>query len=421
MGKLRGRNGGVLLAGLLASLLLLALGAAPASAEIGKAPPVTVSEVSYDSAHVSTILDPKGLRNYYYFEYSTDNEHWTVGPNGVFTRWIEGGDGPTEVTEDLPLKGGTKYYVRLAFQNEPEFIERYSDGPNTTLETPFVDPATAVKVSSASDITFFTAKFTGEIERPANPDPAFDAHCRIEYVSEAEYQPRNEIQKLYIYARAGTFTLTFHGEKTKPILFNSTPAAVATKLEALADIGPGDVVVTGGPGDLQASHPYFIEFTGAYEFQDVEQMLDDAEGSVGLEGPGDTYLETIAPGHGEEKFNRAQRTPCTPEAVTTPSGKEPVEIELTGLSPNTTYHARLVAENAGAPSYLEAPNFTTVFAPPPTVTMNPVVNPGPSAVDVTSTINPNGTRTIAWFEYSATTASVGRSLPTGTARTSRAH
>ena len=63
------------------------------------------------------------------------------------------------------------------------------------------------------------------------------------------------------------------------------------------------------------SHPYFIEFTGAYEFQDVEQMLDDAEGSVGLEGPGDTYLETIAPGHGEEKFNRAQRTPCTPEAV----------------------------------------------------------------------------------------------------------
>ena len=37
MGKLRGRNGGVLLAGLLASMLLLALGAAPASAEIGTA------------------------------------------------------------------------------------------------------------------------------------------------------------------------------------------------------------------------------------------------------------------------------------------------------------------------------------------------------------------------------------------------
>ena len=72
----------------------------------------------------------------------------------------------------LPLKGGTKYYVRLAFQNEPEFIRallrRAEYDPRNSLPS---TPRPRSKVSSASDITFFTAKFTGRNRTPRQSRP----------------------------------------------------------------------------------------------------------------------------------------------------------------------------------------------------------------------------------------------------------
>lgn len=55
------------------------------------------------------------------------------------------------------------------------------------------------------------------------------------------------------------------------------------------------------------------------------------------------------------------------------AGSTPVEVELQGLTPGTTYHLRLVAENAesgGVPSEAVAPStFTTKVAPAPVVTI----------------------------------------------------
>ena len=91
----------------------LALTAGTASAEIATATAPTITEVTGDSAHLSSTLDPKGGRNYPYFEYSTDQVNWTVGPEGVYTRIVEGEAGPSKVEETLVnLKADTKYYVR---------------------------------------------------------------------------------------------------------------------------------------------------------------------------------------------------------------------------------------------------------------------------------------------------------------------
>lgn len=46
---------------------------------------------------------------------------------------------------------------------------------------------------------------------------------------------------------AGTYILTYDGEPTAGIPFNSTAAQVRTALEALPNVAPGDVAVTGGP------------------------------------------------------------------------------------------------------------------------------------------------------------------------------
>ena len=47
---------------------------------------------------------------------------------------------------------------------------------------------------------------------------------------------------------AGTFTLTFNGQTTVPIARNASAATVQGALEALSNIGSGDVTVSGANG-----------------------------------------------------------------------------------------------------------------------------------------------------------------------------
>jgi hypothetical protein len=67
----------------------------------------------------------------------------------------------------------------------------------------------------------------------------------------------------------GTFTLTYNGATTAAIAFNAAAAAVVTALEALPNIGPGNVAGSGGalPGT-----PVVITFQNQLGKQNVNQM-----------------------------------------------------------------------------------------------------------------------------------------------------
>ncbi|MEU7338711.1 hypothetical protein [Streptomyces sp. NPDC007074] len=70
----------------------------------------------------------------------------------------------------------------------------------------------------------------------------------------------------------GTFTLTFNGQTTSSIVYNAAASAVQSALEALSNIAPGDVTVTGSTGG-----PYTVTFGGgAYDGTDVPQMTATA-------------------------------------------------------------------------------------------------------------------------------------------------
>lgn len=90
----------------------------------------------------------------------------------------------------------------------------------------------------------------------------------------------NEVQRVVVDAAAGTYTLTFSGQTTATIAFNASATtgagSVRAKLEALSNIDPGDVVVTGGPGDAGGTTPYTVTFGGQYHEADVAQMTSDA-------------------------------------------------------------------------------------------------------------------------------------------------
>lgn len=73
-----------------------------------------------------------------------------------------------------------------------------------------------------------------------------------------------------------SFTLTYAGQTTGSIVAAATAAQVQTALEALSNIGVGDVTVTGS-----ASGPYTVTFGGSLANTNVAQMTATPTGGSG--------------------------------------------------------------------------------------------------------------------------------------------
>lgn len=73
-----------------------------------------------------------------------------------------------------------------------------------------------------------------------------------------------------------SFTLTFSGQTTASLAAAATAAQVQAALEALSNVGAGNVVVTGSNGG-----PYTVKFQGALANTDVAQMTATPTGGTG--------------------------------------------------------------------------------------------------------------------------------------------
>ncbi len=73
----------------------------------------------------------------------------------------------------------------------------------------------------------------------------------------------NQIENVLVKASAGRFNLSFGGQTTTDLDYDASAAEVDGALEALPNIGAGNVDVTGGPGDGSGRFPYSITFVGA--------------------------------------------------------------------------------------------------------------------------------------------------------------
>lgn len=76
----------------------------------------------------------------------------------------------------------------------------------------------------------------------------------------------------------GTFTLTFSGQTTAAIAFDASAADVQAALEALGNIGIGDVSVTGDAGG-----PWTVVFSGEYTGVNVPQLTSNGSLTGGTE------------------------------------------------------------------------------------------------------------------------------------------
>lgn len=87
--------------------------------------------------------------------------------------------------------------------------------------------------------------------------------------------PQNEKQTVKINGSptSGTFTLTYDGQTTGNIAYNASNATIVTALEALSNIGVGDVAITGGP---LPNRSITVEFKGALAATNVPQLTSSA-------------------------------------------------------------------------------------------------------------------------------------------------
>jgi len=88
-------------------------------------------------------------------------------------------------------------------------------------------------------------------------------------------------------ATGGTFTLTYSGQTTSNIAYNAAAATVQSNLEALSNLAPGDVVVTGSAGG-----PYTCTFGGTLGDQNVAEMTASGANLTG-EGAGVSVATTV--------------------------------------------------------------------------------------------------------------------------------
>lgn len=77
----------------------------------------------------------------------------------------------------------------------------------------------------------------------------------------------------------------------------------------------------------------------------------------------------------------------------------PLSIPLIGLTPNTTYHYRLVATGAGGSGSGADKTFTTLPLVAPTVTFGPIVDIATVGAVLNGTVSTKGSETTAHFEY----------------------
>lgn len=116
----------------------------------------------------------------------------------------------------------------------------------------------------------------------------------------------NEVQKVTVKAKKGNFKLKFQGEETAAIKFNATAKEVQEALEALGGIDPGDVVVTGGPGDEGGTTPYTVTFGGQFAEEDVP-AIEGVKST--LEEPGEITVTTSVAGGSAGRFVLSHSSP----------------------------------------------------------------------------------------------------------------
>jgi hypothetical protein len=322
----------------------LALGAATASATPPDVTMGTATGPTYSTVHVTGEVNPHGEFIEYFFEVSPDG-----GANWERTNLsgLPEGTTPQPVAGTIEgLKPETTYLARLSAFSYTEFTSVSSPEPSPEFTTLGPVPKPTVTIDPVATFTGTTAHFSGTIDPgAANSDPGFNVHWRFECEpaclslskggggTVVDDGASHTVQVDAAVEPNTTYTVKLIGENaggsdTDETTFKSSKAApLAETLPAFAIEGGTAALLGGRVNPRNDATTYWVE-----------------------------YGTTTAYG---------QKFPLTPAGIGSGGTPQYATQEITGLSPSTVYHFRLVAKNSAGEGEGSDMSFETAPAAPP--------------------------------------------------------
>jgi hypothetical protein len=318
-----------------------------------KEPTLTVipaTAIAYTKADLSGTIDPEGGTAsglYGYFEYSSEPANpdswissYDFGTGGGFIFEGLAGTDPVPVGGTIKgLKPGTTYAVRLRATNFGD-LNTLSPEPYLTFTTKGTSTPPSVTLDPVTAITAHGAHFAGLVDINA-PAEALSDEAKAAYETDWRLECTPECPSGSGSGLSGTISAE-EGSKVISTDAIRLEANTAYEVKLIAEnvFGTFETPIRSFPTPLVA--PTVKPSPGA----------SDGEGGYTLEGtvnPNNSDVTDCKFEWGPNSGSYAFSAPCSPEpggggkAVT-------VEAHLTGLTPGATYHAKLVATNAGGPA-----------------------------------------------------------------------
>jgi hypothetical protein len=377
------------------------------------------AEVQYSKAQISGNVNPNGgnvnavggpVPIHWELQYTRADEpaNWQPAEAGT----IQGAEAESSTSIAVPASAKQLEGLPLATEYKYRLSVSYAGITATSPEGSFTTKAATaanvptVEADDATLVTGTTAHFSGHVT-VSDPDPALYASCEFLYVSDAEFQPHNEQQRLFIGATGGTYTITFTApvsgiqQTTGPVAFNAPAASVQSALQGLPGVGAGAVTVTGGVGDEKGTHPYTIIFSGPLAATNIESLgvdgglltVTQAQAEAGVQ----PSIKVTTISQGSQGFGAAQPIACQPNPVQGTSSVE-VKADVGSLEPHTVYHLRLRAGNVAGTATDDANTFLTEPTAP-IISATAAHEISATTTILSAQINPRGASTTFHFEY----------------------
>ena len=342
------------------------------------------SAVRQNTANIGATVNPEGGNvTDCHFEYGTTTGYGTSIPCATLPG---SGSTPAAVSAALSsLAANTTYHYRISATN-PGGTSYGIDKQLTTMPNP-----PAVVTESATSVTPISAGLNATV----NPEGGNVTDCHFEYGTTTSYGSSAPCSNL-------------PGSGTSPVGVSASISFLFVNTRyhyRVAATNPGG---TSYGADQQFSTSPNPPATVTGEATSVKQTTATLGGTVDPEG------QNVTDCHFEYGPTSSYGTsiPC---ATLPGSGTTPVSVSapVSGLTPNGTYHYRLLATNGSGTSYGADQQFTTLPNAPATTT-EAASNVTASGAKLNASVNPEGQNvTDCHFEY-GTTTSYGSSAPCAT-------
>ncbi|HEY3865875.1 MAG TPA: hypothetical protein VGL54_07310 [Solirubrobacteraceae bacterium] len=253
-----------------------------------------------------------------------------------------------------------------------------------------------VSIEAESELTPTSVTLNGTV----NPDGAGSATCQIEYGS----------------SESEAYGQTAACSESVPS--GSSPVAVSAEVSGLSPSTSYHyrLSATNTNGTNYSEEGTFTTFAASPPAPPVIK----SESSEHIGPTGATITARIAPEALETHYHfeygtsvsYGASTPIPDGKLSSDFGEPEVSTSLTGLSPSTTYHFRVVASNADSPTPIFGADQTFTTLPAALIDSESALNVTDESATLQTQINPQGNDTHAYFQYGTTSCSAGPSACT---------